>query len=168
MAEVDFSKKFLKPGEVERVLRRTRWQIDALVKERRLTKHRQGSQWRFLTSEVRALAKALGLTAEGALSNAGAIEATAIAMMRDGATDGEIVHRLELPLDTVERLRLSLGLPSTAEQARSSSGRAALDDEQDREHRPSVAKTRLAEARARSLERLEASRRRFHLGGNRQ
>lgn len=159
---VDFSKRFLKPGEVERVLQRTRAQVTRLAQAKRLKRVRHGGQWRYLTSEVRALAHEWGLFDEGK-KGPGTTEATAIAMIRDGYTDGEIVERLSLSLDTVERLRLSLGLTATAAETRETLSRERERVEDDK--RPSDAKQRLAQVRAKLAEQRAALHARIHRGG---
>jgi hypothetical protein len=127
MSDVE-GKRFLRSGEVEKVLRRTRKQIRVLVKNGRLKGRMQSGQWRYPVGDVRALALELGVGRED--EGTGRVEAAAIALIREGRSDGLIVEKTSLPLREVERLRLSLGLTPTADVA-AAAARAQVEEDED-------------------------------------
>jgi hypothetical protein len=138
--------------------------LDGLVRKRKLTRIRRGSQWVYPRAEVLALARERAAAAD---EQEGTTESIALGLMREGRTDGEIVESTRLSLREVERLRMSQGELPSAERVQAAlvkiaprRGRPKKDPPDEEPAAPPVARARDSLAKTRSrLETIRASAR---------
>jgi hypothetical protein len=136
--------RFLYMADVERKLGRTENAVLRLVRDAKLPMvRREGRRLFPKEAAERAIAKILEEEG-GAEMEQGQRDARAVAMLRDGHSDGEVVMELELSLERVRDLRASLRpeLAKTKTEADEGSQRRLRRAERDRRWMEQLTKQR--------------------------